>query len=207
MKRIFGILFVLFLVSCVTQQAPGEIQEQADTQSPEEKQPSDIAPMEESPSPITDLEPKTEAPATKTIMLSRDGFDPELVSIMKAEPLTWKVTGIDFGKIACYKTVNGHQESRLFTSERVYCGETFTYTFTDPGEYLCVDAVYGSRSTVVVSASSPMMSITGNVVRDAGSKSTNIALLTIIGAFIYVLVIFARKQAFLTKKGKKSRNV
>ncbi len=203
MKRIYSIFVFLSLVACVAQQS----QEQNPAQVPEQEQPTDIAPVVESPALIADLEPKTEPPAKKTVTLSREGFDPELVSIMKAEPLTWKVTGIDFGKIACYKTVNGRQENRLFTSERVYGGETFTYTFIEPGEYLCIDAVYGSRSAVLVSAISPMMAITGNVVMDVGSKSTNIALLTIIGAFIYVLVIFARKQAFLAKKGKKSRNV
>ncbi len=73
-------------------------------------------------------------------------FTPESLKLNKGSKVTW--THADDSKkflIACYVGPN-----RVIKSENIFPGESFSMTFTEENEYLCIDAIYGARGFITV---------------------------------------------------------
>jgi|TARA_B100002003_G_C14106553_1_gene532230 plastocyanin len=73
-------------------------------------------------------------------------YDQPDITIEKGTKVTW--THADDSKmflIACYRGPN-----RFLKSENFFPGESFSFTFTEDGEYLCQEAIYGARGFITV---------------------------------------------------------
>ncbi|MDP7115835.1 MAG: hypothetical protein QF632_01805 [Candidatus Woesearchaeota archaeon] len=87
-------------------------------------------------------------------------FSPEKIQVKRGTKVTW--THSDDSKkflIACYLGPN-----RILKSENLFPGESFSYTFTEDNEYLCIDAIYGARGFITVGNKKPGNAITGGIV-------------------------------------------
>ncbi len=95
-----------------------------------------------------------------TIKTTWGMFSPNETQIPKGTRVTW--LHADSSKmflIACYIGPN-----RVLKSENFFPGQSFSYTFTEEDEYLCIDAIYGARGIITVGEKKRGNSITGSVV-------------------------------------------
>tara|TARA_Y100000310_G_scaffold73179_1_gene69346 strand:+ start:1588 stop:2316 length:729 start_codon:yes stop_codon:yes gene_type:complete len=73
-------------------------------------------------------------------------FDQPDLTLEKGTKVTW--THSDDSKmflIACYDGPN-----RFLKSDNFFPGESFSFTFTEDGKYLCQEAIYGARGFITV---------------------------------------------------------
>ena len=186
LKKVVILFLVVFLVSCTRTQE----QTQKDL-TPETEQPIIIAPERPAQEPTVQPEQQAQEPqpikTENSILILKGDFQPSTIAIIKGESVVWEASAEGkFYKISCYESgTHGTQSRRIFISEQIDPGMTYTYTFTETGEYLCIEPVYGARGTVQVKGT-PMELVTGNVVTSVSTKSTTGAALII----LTVLIIF-----------------
>ena len=159
MKRVLLLFVVLLLVAgCTCTKEPagpaqGTVKVGIEA-APEESAPAapsagsvgveiEEAPVEaEAATPEAPAEEVVVAVATNEVMVNRKNFDPETISIIKGDTVTWK--NLDDRKhLVVGKNV-------AFKSKNLMQGETFSYTFEETGTFDYVDAIFGSRGTVIV---------------------------------------------------------
>lgn len=95
--------------------------------------------IEEIPAPV---KPEKEV----LVYIKRYSFEPqENYTIAKGTTITWKSIDSRLHRIACYE-----KEERFFFSAILNENETTSHTFNKVGEFLCIDAVFGMRSNIIV---------------------------------------------------------
>lgn len=99
-----------------------------------------VAPVEEPAAPSVPLEEP--AAGSADIMINRFNFDPETVTVSVGSTVTWK--NLDDRR---HIIDNNALDIRSGNLDE---GGTFSYTFTEAGEYDILDPIFGIRGTVVV---------------------------------------------------------
>jgi len=144
-KHILAALFVILLIGCsATEIEENETNEIEEIIKPETKEePANNIVVE-----IPDEEPEE---IENIVFIKDKGLSPDNLTINKGNAVTWvvDVTRISNNQprsIACYK-----DGTRIFKSERMTeQGQSDSYTFEEPGEYMCQEFIYGKRSTIHV---------------------------------------------------------
>jgi len=168
----------------------------------EKAQPAEGTPPEEPEAPIEMIpeEPKTQ---DNTIEIKEDAFYPKEKTIQENTIIRWINKDQKQHKISCY--LGG---TRVTTSENLEEGDSYGYTFIKDGEYTCIDAIYGLRSTITVGSEAPLLSPTGKVTEKSllsptgsvvvsGStslKGAALAGIAVIAIIALLFFIFARKR-------------
>ena len=73
-------------------------------------------------------------------------ISPETLEISINQKVRWTNSNVRDHLVSC-KVEFGRQ---VFKGERITPGEYSEYTFTESGKYICLDAIYGARQTVIV---------------------------------------------------------
>jgi len=87
-----------------------------------------------------------ELPEDNIIQIKYEGFDPNYLLLNKSKTVIWDNLDNRQHLIACYYYGGG----RVFIGEKLNQGDKTTHTFEKYGTYICVDAIYGLRGTVVI---------------------------------------------------------
>jgi len=129
----------------------------------------------------------------KIIKVTQEGFIPQDLTIIVGQEVTWQNKGVNSFMIACYK--NGIRTS---LGERIWDEQgQYTNKFSQRGEYLCIDSIYGLRGTVIVNPAVSNL-ITGNVVALGDISVTQInglvSLIAIIGVILGLSLYFHKKK-------------
>lgn len=147
----------------------------------------------EEPKEIIPEEPKVEEISLEknTIEIKEDSIYPKEKTIEKDTEIEWVNKDKKEHKIACY--LSG---IRVTTSSNLKEEDSFTYRFLKEGDYTCIDAIYGLRSTITVKSQQPLLSPTADVVREKGESAKMASLTTIILVAIVALLffIYSRKR-------------
>ncbi len=150
------------------------IEGEAEEVAPEEAETEEITPQEEN-----------------IIEIMADSFYPDKKTINKNTELKWINKDKKQHKIACY--LGG---TRVTTSSNLNENDYFTYTFLEGGEYTCIDAIYGLRSTITVESQQALLSPTGSaVISGSGSlKGASLSAIALIAIIILLFFIYGRKR-------------
>ncbi|MBI4439931.1 hypothetical protein HY638_03075 [Candidatus Woesearchaeota archaeon] len=125
--------------------------------------------------------PEIEVKIPNDLLVGDTGILPKNVKLSPGEEVSFRGDGKKRHRIACYSGAN-----RISLSDEITNGGVFTYSFKEPGEYLCVDLIYGLRSTITVE--SQKLSPTGRVI---GTLNTERVIVFAPVIVIAVLAIFA----------------
>ena len=133
-------------------------------------------------------------PVKNTVSIKDLTFDPVNMTIYKGESITWiaDTPPVSFNqpRLVVCRNSSG---IRIFMGERMTeLGQEVSYTFPEPGEYLCQEAVYGLRSHIKVK-SIYRPNITGAVIGPLDSISILGGLLVAVLAVISISFILKRK--------------
>lgn len=149
--------------------------------------------IEEKPKEITQEEPKAEeiSPEENTIEIKEDSFYPKEKTIEKNTEIKWTNKDKKEHKIACY--LSG---TRVTTSSNLKQEDSFAHTFLKEGDYTCIDAIHGLRSTITVEAQQQLLSPTGSAVisESTSIKGTSLAAIALIAIIILLFFIYGRKK-------------
>ncbi|MBU0628986.1 MAG: hypothetical protein KKC75_07380 [Nanoarchaeota archaeon] len=189
MNRYITLVFLLLVfTACATQtKETTNTQITQPDQYIEEPQSIPNEPQPELPSP-----PKEQAPIEKQkniIEINADSFSPITKTITKNTQITWINNDNREHKIACYL-----KGSRIITSTNLKKGDSFEFTFLGYGEYTCMDAIYGLRSTINVVLPSNMP--TGMVVISSQTAilTAPLASIAILGIILLLFFIYGRRD-------------
>jgi|TARA_B100001971_G_scaffold132295_1_gene122120 plastocyanin len=131
---------------------------------------------------------KTE-PSEKRISIKRHSLEPSDIKIEERTIVNWVNEDTRLHKIVCY--INSR---RIFVGDRLNNGDVSAYNFKDAGEYLCLDAVFGSRMTVTVKPTS-LFKITGGTVRALPTENIVLTgLLAFVLLFTIAIYMYANKM-------------
>ena len=125
--------------------------------------------------------------ASTLIQISRYSFDKMEITISKGTTVTWKNLDTRRHRMACY-TTEGSENKRVYLGEIMLEGGKNSYTFSEAGKFLCLDAVFGIRGFVNVEEK---QSVTGNAIFSAfrdGLGSTNTVLIFMSLAIAFTLI-------------------
>ena len=127
------------------------------------------------------------------IDMLRTAFSNENIVISQDTIISWKNSDDRVHQVACYV-----DKERIFKSQQLKPGDTDSYRFIQPGDYRCIDVVFGYWSYISVSADNNK--ITGNFILSGGyspnlinSAKVGIAA-SIIALFILLGVQFLKKR-------------
>jgi len=191
MMKIGHIMFVLaiLLVSCVpeTPEEPEDIIAEID--EPE------IGPLpEEAVVEMPGEEPWQEIEVVEEkenlIGIKEEGFDPDKITINQGEEVVW-ISDAKPRMIACYDG-----SDRVFLGEKTEeQGARTVYTFKKTGTYLCIDAIYGLRSNIIVKKNFLPV---GNVIGLTNNDIEPHTLLLFVGLmlFLTLLAVWAHKESY-----------
>jgi len=147
-KYILVAIFVIFLISCSTT----EIEENITEEVQEETQEQIEEPTEQPANNVVVEIPEEVPEEIENIVFIKDkGLSPNNLTIYKGETVTWvvdvtKISNNQPRNIACYK-----DGMRVFKGDRMTeQSQTDSYTFEEPGKYMCQEFIYGKRSTITV---------------------------------------------------------
>jgi plastocyanin len=202
MKQYIAIIFLLVLIT-----ACAPVVEIEDTQPIEDIEKPAEVPQEEPVEPAEELteisdEDQTEQETEVTILedskettiseniigILSDSFSPIEKIITKNTEITWINKDSKQHKIACY--LNG---ARVVTSSNLDQGDQFSYRFVTIGDYTCIDAIYGLRSTIIVEVA-PLLSPTGEVILDGTGGGSYLGVIALLAISILVFFIYSRKR-------------
>ena len=127
--------------------------------------------------------PKPKASNEILVYIKDNSFQPkENYTISKGATVVWKSADSKMHRIACYDG-----EKRFFFSPILKENKNTSYTFNGAGKFLCIDAVFGIRSNIIVKEKS---SITGAVIGidtiDAAATKISMLFLLIISLTVFV---------------------
>ncbi len=77
--------------------------------------------------------------------INRGIMSPDYITIQKGQKVRWTNRNIRPHLVACYL-----ESKRIFAGEKITPEEYSEHTFEQTGEYICKDAIYGSRGTIIV---------------------------------------------------------
>ena len=199
-NTLFIILALLTLTAGIsyifTLQTPEELQ--ADMPPSEIRAAEDQEPLREIiiEQPEAPIAQQPEAPKTTIsdltsvlIQISRYSFDKMDITIQKGTTVTWKNLDTRRHRIACY-TTEKQSNQRFYFGEIMLEGGKNTYTFNEPGRFLCIDAVFGIRGFVNVEEKQPL---TGNAILAAlkGSLGSANAFLIFISIAVALTLLYS----------------
>ncbi len=125
-----------------------------------------------------------------TIEIKENIIDPERKVIERNTEITWVNKDKKEHKIACY--LGG---TRVTTSSNLKQEDSFVYTFLKEGDYTCIDAIYGLRSTIIVEGQKALLSPTGRAVIGEGEISrASFAAIALIAIIVLLFFVFGRKR-------------
>src|SRR3989344_2047504 len=194
-------LFLVLLVSCaVSRENSGSTVDIDNAAKPENL-------VTESPSRIQADLPQNKDSEEKRIIIERKAMNPEVLNIHTGEKVVWEVSDQEkFHSLSCYQDVDGQHE-RVFKTDRLYDTYEYSYKFDRPGNYLCIDSVFGSRGNIAV-MDNPDNEITGKVIAVNSLKgfSQSLLTLTIFVALVGVITYYVKikeKKKIMKKISKK----
>ncbi|MFC1768417.1 hypothetical protein ACFLZX_01510 [Nanoarchaeota archaeon] len=163
--RFYIIIFIvsLFILGCGTDvEEPGPSNESPDDEPSLE--PEDTKELNDSEVIIDEVGKGDgieleEIKSTNEIKILDEEFSPDYLKLDVDSEVTFIQSGEKRHKIACYLG-----PTRVFLSDDLQGGSEYSFTFTEKGEYSCVDAVYGLRSTIVIGDPKPRDAITAMAV-------------------------------------------
>ena len=173
------ILLMILLTSCAPQTEEPKPMPPAVPEAPAEPEPPAEKPQE-----TVTQEPEIEAPKENTIEIKESSFEPAEKIIKKNTEIEWVNKDKKDHKIACY--LSG---TRVTTSSNLKQEDSFTYTFLQEGQYSCIDAIYGLRSTITVKTEQALLSPTGDAIL-GGTESIKGASLAAIALIAMMLLLF-----------------
>jgi len=138
-------------------------------------------PVEEIAKEVKEPAEDVKEPKEVIINIERISFEPsgDLV-VSPGTKVTWKNIDVKEHIISANHWV--------FKSEKLYTGDTFSYTFNDLGVYEYVDSIFGTRGKITVKKETPL--ITGNVVGSnldgVGAKSSGLVAALLVLVVVYV---------------------
>lgn len=190
MRKYILLFSLLLLVTACANQT----KETADVQSAQPDQPAaepDAAATE--PQPDLPSPPQEEAPIQKQqniIEINADSFGPAKKTITRNTKIIWVNNDDREHKVACYLDGN-----RITTSANLKKGDSFGFTFIEYGEYTCIDAIYGLRSTVkVVLPSSMPTTGMASLRSDGGALTAPLAAIAVCALILLLFFIYGRKH-------------
>lgn len=136
-------------------------------------------------------EPKEPIIEDNTIEIKEDSFYPKHKSINANTEIIWINKDTRQHKISCY--LSG---TRVTTSSNLNQEDSFSYVFVKEGDYTCIDAIYGLRSTIRVNDAAPLLSPTGSaiVLDEVNLKTAPIAAIALIAIIVLLVFIFRKKK-------------
>ena len=183
-KYIILLLLAILISSCTTQTQTEEPTPVTPPIEEPETPPIEEPPVEEPQETVTQ-EPQIEPQKENTIEIKESSFDPVEKIIGKNTEIEWINKDKKEHKIACY--LSG---TRVTTSSNLNEEDSFTYTFLQEGQYTCIDAIYGLRSTITVKTEQSLLSPTGNIALEGGTKSIKGASLAAMALIALMLLLF-----------------
>ncbi len=191
MKRVaFAILCLIILMGCRNISPHPSSSEPSSSPNDSQQVPKNEEPP---------AEPQTQPPESSPqdtvnneMVVGDTSITPKEISIKSDEELTFRVEGSKRHKMACYLG-----PSRVVLSEDLREGQTFSYLFNKEGDYVCIDIIYGLRSTVHVGISEKGSSITGRFVNDQMmmERVFFLAPVTLVAIIAIVSFVVTRKRS------------
>ncbi|MBI2140420.1 hypothetical protein HYU14_05835 [Candidatus Woesearchaeota archaeon] len=127
-----------------------------------------------------------------TIKTFENEFAPSIAAVLMNREVTWTSNDARRHLISCYK-----EGKRVFQGEDMMPGMKTVHSFSSPGLYTCVDAIYGVRGKVRVDlpprqAAMPTgAAITGYA---RGTQSGFLALLMVIAVMAFIVKHYHKKK-------------
>lgn len=138
MKYFIFALILILLVGCTT-----VVEETSKPKPADEKPVGGIIQQK----PVEPIKTRTEdQPENNVIKIGTSKFEPDYVLFEDTSTVIWDNLDNRQHLIACYYTSGG----RVFLGEKLEKGGKTQHTFKEHGTYICVDAIYGYRGTVVI---------------------------------------------------------
>lgn len=135
-KLIYGLFLVLALVGCQFQTAPtGEVTYE---------EPQEVVKNEVIEKPIEEPEPKTE----EIIILGRNGFNPELLTINQGTTVEW--LNFDAEENVIVLVFQKDDNRNFINSNHIPPGGSYKSTFDETGTYNYWSLAYGVSAKIIV---------------------------------------------------------
>ena len=180
MKHIIFTLIVLLLMGCTT-----VVEE---TSKPKEEPIGEV--IQKETKPKEQIQKPEDIPKNNVIKIGTNKFEPDYAFFNDTKTIIWENEDTRQHLIACYYYGGG----RVFLGEKLENGQKTTHTFEEHGTYICVDAIYGYRGTVVIYKKplGHLSPLTGAVVSLANTKDPPIAWpATLLVALLALLTYFS----------------
>jgi plastocyanin len=178
MKHIIFTIIVLLLIGCTT-----VVEE---TSKPKQEPVEEIIQKETKPQ----IQKPVDIPENNVIKIGTDKFEPDYAFFNDSKTIIWENEDTRQHLIACYYYGGG----RVFIGDKLDNQGKTEHTFKEHGTYICVDAIYGYRGTVVI-YKKPLEHLspaTGAVVSLANTKDPPIAWpATLLVALLALLTYFS----------------
>ena len=139
MKYIIAALIILLIYGCTTvvEETSKPYQEPIDDIIQEETKTTEQTLKKTQP---------VEIPENNVIKIGYTDFEPDYAFFNRTKTVIWENLDDRQHMIACYYYGGG----RVFVGEKLEKGGKTEHTFEEHGTYICVDAIYGYRGTVVI---------------------------------------------------------
>ena len=182
-------LLLIFMIGCSSSIPEEDAVNISDNESAEEPSQESINTTE-----VIVIEIDETEPVKNTVSIKDLTFDPVNMTIYKGESITWIAdpppVSFNQPRLVVCRNSSG---IRIFMGERMTeLGQEVSYTFPEPGEYLCQEAVYGLRGHIKVK-SIYRPNITGAVIGPLDSIGILGGLLVAVLAVISISFILKRK--------------
>ncbi len=189
MKYIILVLIILLIGGCTTvvEEISKPPQKQPLQQPTGEIIQKDTGPTEQA------LKKSADIPKDNIITIKSDRFDPDYIFLNETKTVIWKNLDDREHLISCYSDGG----SRVFIGDKINKNQETKHTFKEYGTYLCIDAIYGLRGTVVI-YTKPIIylsSITGRAIAPPTTKINvpiawpALLLITLSILFVYFVII------------------